>query len=148
MAIAVGTGGFNTGRDASITLIGPYGRVDLENITSFQSAQKTAMVNIDTIEGEQMNAELPKGWTGSLSLERGSPALDALISQVEQDWLVNGNYLTGTLYLYVTELPGTAQSTFEYTGLTMKLSNAGTYKSDSTVPMTLDFTATTRNKIT
>jgi len=148
MPIAVGTGGFTTGRDCNLTLIGPYGKVVLNNVTGFKSAQQTASIHVDLLDGEQMDAALPKGWTFSFNIERGDPIVDALISRMEQDWLVNGNYTTGTLYQYVKELPGTPTSTMQFAGVTLKLSDAGTFSGDQSVKMMLEGTATSRNKIT
>lgn len=145
MAIAIGTGGFNTGRDCTIVLIGPYGTVTLTNVTSFRSSAKYAQIKVDNLNGEQMDAALPKGWDFSFSLERGDANVDQLIAQIEQDWLVNGNYAVATLYQYIKELPGKALTTLQFKGCTIMLSDAGTYSSDQSVKITLSGTATERD---
>jgi hypothetical protein len=75
MSIQNSQGSFNTGRDVTIVLIGPFGRVDIPNIVSFTAKQETAMVKVDRMDGVQMLAELPKGWSGTIEVERGSGSL-------------------------------------------------------------------------
>ena len=55
---------FSVGRDCQLVVMGPYGRIDLTHVTTFESLQMASPVRIDRIDGTQMAAELPKGWEG------------------------------------------------------------------------------------
>lgn len=146
MAIQNTQGSFSTGRDLSIVLIGPFGRVDLPNIISFTSRQETAMVKVDRLDGIQMLAELPKGWSGTLEMERGTASVDLFMALTEAAWLDTGVYTVSTLFQYVREVNG-AQSTFAYDNVGLKLDDAGDYKPDAAVRQRLSWAANRRRPV-
>lgn len=141
MPIGNTSGLFNTGRDISIILIGPTGaRVDLPNIISFDCKQETVTLKVDRLDSVQMHAELPKGWTGSFELERGNPAVDLLFAQIEDNWVISGIYNQGQLITNIIERDN-GLSTFAFDNVSMKYSEAGMWKGDSTVRQKIDFNA-------
>ena len=140
------TGSFDTGKQCTLVLIGPTGRVDLPNITGFDCKQVTANVKVDRMDGIQMNAELPKGWTGSFDLERGSSAVDDLFAQIEDRWLNGGSYTAATVYQYVDEADGSS-STYQFDNVALKLDEAGNWKSDQSVKQKISFMANRRRRI-
>ena len=146
------TGGFDTGKQCTLVLIGPgatpgsTARVDLPNITGFDCKQVTVNVKVDKLDGIQLNAELPKGWTGSFDLERGSSAVDDLFATIEDRWLNGGSYTAGTIYQYVDEADGSA-STYQFDNVALKLDEAGNWKSDQSVKQRISFAANRRRRI-
>ncbi len=137
---------FSIGRDTQLVVIGPTGRIDLTHVTSFQSHQITHSIRVDRMDGTQMGTELPKGWEGSFELERGSSTVDDFIAVTEQQYF-NGTTVTpGTMYQYVTETDGST-STYQYDNVIFRLSNAGTWKGDSSVKQKLEFFAVRRRRI-
>lgn len=52
---------FNLGRDCTVILIGPYGRVDLTEVTDFEVKQKTDTVAVKPLNGPPMEAHGPAG---------------------------------------------------------------------------------------
>ena len=88
---------FNTGKDCQVVVLGPFGRVDLEHVTGFESRQITASVRVDRMDGTMVGAELPKGWDGSFDIERGSSSADDLVAQIEQSYLAGSTPAPGTL---------------------------------------------------
>jgi hypothetical protein len=145
MPITESQGTFSTGRDCSIVLIGPFGRVDLQNVTGFDATQMTATIKVDRLDGVQMNAELPKGWSGSMDVDRGNNALDLLMAQEEVNWFDNGVYANSTMFQYVTEQGG-AVTTFAYDNVALKL-DAGRWSPDASVKQKLTFTANRRRVV-
>ncbi|MBW4024947.1 MAG: hypothetical protein HIU92_17760 [Proteobacteria bacterium] len=137
---------FSTGKDCQVVVLGPFGRVDLEHVTGFQSRQITASVRVDRMDGTMLGAELPKGWDGSFEIERGSSSADDLVSQIEQSYLSGTTPAPGTLYQYVDELSGST-STYQFSGVVFKLASAGIYKGDASVKQTLEFYATSRSRV-
>ena len=137
---------FSVGRDTQLVVIGPYGRIDLTHVTSFESSQLTHSIRVDRLDGTQMGTELPKGWEGSFELERGNSAVDDFIASAEQQYFNGSAVSAGTMYQYVTETDGST-STYQYDGVTFRLSNAGTWKGDSSVQQKLEFFAVRRRRI-
>jgi len=139
-------GSFNTGRDLSVVMIGPFGRVDLPNIISFTSRQETAMIKVDRLDGIQLLAELPKGWSGTIEMERGLPSVDIFFALMEGAWLDTGTYTVSTLFQYVRETSG-SQSTFAYDNVGLKLDDAGDYKPDAAVRQRISWSANRRRPV-
>jgi len=137
---------FTVGSDCQIVVMGPFGRVDLAHVTGFEAHQLTVALRVDRLDGVQLGAELPKGWTGSFALDRGSSAVDDLIAQVERAYLAGQSIGAGTLYQYVNE-PDGSTSTYQFNGVVFKLTSAGVYKGDSAVTQKLDFYASGRVRV-
>lgn len=137
---------FSIGRDTQLVVMGPTGRVDLSHVTGFESRQITSPVRVSRIDGTQLAAELPKGWEGSFDVERGSSALDDLISTIEQNFYSGGSVVPGTMYQYITEADGSV-STYQFDGVVFKLASAGVWKGDSSVKQKLEFHATRKRRI-
>jgi hypothetical protein len=140
------TNTFNLGKDCALNLIGPYGLVALSIVTGFNSRQVVKTVHVDPLNGPPIEARPPAGWTGSFTVERGSSAVDNLIATIEQGFWAGGVLGTGTIYQYVTEVNGSL-STYLYAGVSMSLSDAGTWQTDSSVKQTLEFFASTRRSL-
>jgi len=134
---------FSVGSDCQIVVMGPFGRVDMSHVTGFEARQLTLMVRVDRLDGVQLGAELPKGWSGSFSLDRGSSDVDDFIASIEQAYLAGQSINAGTLYQYINE-PDGSTSTYQFNGVVFKLTSSGAYKGDSTVVQKLDFYASGR----
>ena len=126
--------------------MGPTGRVDLSHVTGFESRQLTSAVRVSRIDGTQLAAELTKGWEGNFEVERGTSALDDLISTIEQNFYNGGPVAPGTMYQYITEADGSV-STYQFDGVVFKLATAGVWKGDSSVKQKLEFYATRKRRI-
>lgn len=140
MPVINSTARASTGRDVSLVLISAFGRVDMPNITGFKSKQETANLKSDRLDGVQLRAELPKGWSGSFDMERGSNALDKVVAQSEAAWFATGTYTTGLLYQYIMEADGST-STYMFDNVSFKLDDAGEYAGDKFVKQTVSFEA-------
>ena len=137
---------FNVGRDCQIVLMGPFGRIDLSHVTSFEARQLTAAIRVDRIDGTQIAADLPKGWEGGFDIERGNSAVDDFIAQIEAAF-VNGSAVpTGTLYQYVNEVNGST-STYQFNAVVFKLTQSGIWRGDQSVKQRLEFFASTRIRV-
>ena len=137
---------FSVGRDTQLVVMGPLGRIDLTHVTAFESRQLTQPVRVSRIDGTQLGTDLPKGWEGSFEVERGSSALEDFIASSEQQYFNGGSASLGTMYQYVAETDGST-STYQYDGVSFRLSSAGVWKGDSSVKQKLEFFATRRRRI-
>jgi len=134
---------FSIGSDCTLVVMGPFGRVDLAHVTGFEANQVTAAIRVDRLDGVQLGAELPKGWSGNFTLDRGSSAADDFIAAIEQAYLAGKSIPAGTLYQYVNE-PDGSTSTYQFTGVVFKLASAGAYRGDAPVAQRLTFYASSR----
>lgn len=137
---------FSVGRDTQIVVMGPSGRIDLEHVVAFESRQITQSVRISRLDGTQLGTELPKGWEGSFQLERGNSVVEDFIAAAEQNYYNGSGASACTMYQYVTETDGST-STYQYEGVTLKLTNAGLWKGDNSVAQTLEFFSSMRRRI-
>jgi hypothetical protein len=134
---------FSIGSDCQLVVMGPFGRVDLAHVTGFEANQVTMAIRVDRLDGVQLGAELPKGWSGTFTLDRGSAAADDFIAAIEQAYLAGQSIPAGTLYQYVNE-PDGSTSTYQFTGVVFKLASAGAYRGDAPVAQRLSFYASSR----
>lgn len=146
MPIVSTQGAINTGRDCTVVLIGPFGRVQLDNVTGFDARQQVAKIHSDRLDGVQQMADLPKGWTGSLDVDRGSNALDILIAAIEEGWFNGGSYQNSQLFQYVAEADG-GSTIFCFDNVAISLSDAGAWRPDAVTKQKLDFTANRRRVV-
>ena len=137
---------FSIGNDCQLVVMGPFGRVDLAHVTGFEVQQMTQQVRVDRLDGVQLGAELPRGWQGTFTLDRGSSAADDFMAQIEQAYLAGQAISPGALYQYVNETDGST-STYQYSGVVFKLTSAGVYRGDAPVAQRMDFFASTRKRI-
>jgi hypothetical protein len=145
--IANTQGFFSTGRDITVVLIHPaFGQVQLANITGYESKQDTVKIKSNRLDGVKMLADLPDGWSGSIMVDRGNPALDTLMAQVEAAWIDQGAYNCATMYEYITEVGG-AQSIFIYDNVALSLDDAGNYQPDAVVKQKIGFSANRRRHV-
>jgi len=141
MPIRNTSGAFNIGRDITLVLIGPTGqRVELPNVMGFDCKQETITLKLDRLDSVQMHAELPKGWTGSFELERGSADVDRVFAAIEQNWVANGVYNQCQIIEYIIETDEST-STFAFDNVSLKYSDAGAWKGDASVKQKVEFTA-------
>ncbi|MBB3175395.1 hypothetical protein FHR90_003250 [Endobacter medicaginis] len=138
---------WSLGKDVSLVIVGPDGStLDLPNVTAFTSKPSYKEVKSQVLNGPPIQRNVPDGWTGEVSFDRTSVAIDALIAVQEGSfWLAGGDVGVGTIYQYVTESNGST-SAFEYTECAMSF-DTGSWKSDTTVEMKLKFYARYRNAI-
>jgi hypothetical protein len=137
---------FNLGRDVQVVLIGAAGRVDLTYVTGFRSHQMTEKVRVRPLGTVPLGADVPMGWEGDFTVERGDSGLDDLIAQIEQGFWSGADLTTSTLYEYITEVDQSV-GTYQYNGVTLTLSDAGEKTQSAPIRMTLEFFASTRIRI-
>lgn len=145
MSLVNTQGSLNTGRDCTIVLITAFGQVDLGNVTGFEAQMTTQNLRVDRLDGVVLNAELPKGWSGTLDADRANPAVEAFFAQTEQAWIVGGSYQVATMYQYINEADGST-SVWAYDNVAMKF-DAGSWKSDAAVRQRIHWEANRRRQV-
>lgn len=138
---------FSIGRDTSIVLIGPYGRVDLSGLTEFEAKQRTTTTKSEPLNAPPMEAAIPMGWEGTIKCDRTNPGLEILAAAMESEfWDGAGTVRASTLFEFTRELDG-SETRWQYEGVTLHLSDAGSRKTTNAVSQTISFFARRRRKI-
>lgn len=137
---------FNIGTDVTLQVVTQQGVLLSSLLTNFKSKQRTTDKTIKGLDGIMRPLLLPDGWEGNFEYERGSSALDDFIAELEASYY-SGSAITGaTILETITETNGLT-SQYRYEGVVFKLTDAGEWKGDSSVKMTLEFLASTRTKV-
>ncbi|MCH4022422.1 MAG: hypothetical protein LKH33_04790 [Acetobacter sp.] len=138
---------YTIGRQGSLILIWNGSRVDLQDVTNFRVAQETRIQRTSPLNKPPVEFSTPAGWRGSFSIDRGNSALDDLFNADELAFWNNNTIPSGTLYTYIDEADGSI-SKYEYIGLSMTFSNAGSFQSENIVTQTVNFFASQRRSLT
>ena len=137
---------YSIGKNCSVVLLWAGVRYDISDVTGFKSQQEVKRQRVDPLNSIPVEFNVPSGWRGSFMVDRGSPVLDNLISAIETAFWTAGAINNGVIYTYILENDGST-TTYEYIGVSLELSDAGTYQAESTVKQTLSFFASQRNVI-
>src|SRR5262249_43238712 len=106
----------------------------------------TTDFKVKLINGSTPTLIFRDGWSGSFMFDRQDSAVDDYIAQLEADYFLGIQHPGSTITETITEVNGSVTQ-YRYTRCVFKLSDAGSWKGDSTVKMALDFMAERRLKI-
>jgi hypothetical protein len=146
-SVAMPLNGFNTGRDYSLQMTLPNGKVSTINLieASFDPVTKTEM--IVPINGVPTHLIFPQGWKGTLQFDRNNSQLDDFYAAFEAAFYANGSTIPGgTIVESITEVDGSV-STYHYTGVQIVPNKMGTWKGDDKVSQSVDVVASQRVKV-
>ncbi len=137
---------FSVGKDVSLQIVTQQGVLLSSLLTNFKSKQRTSDKTVKGLDGIMRPLFLPDGWEGNFEYERGSSELDDFISELEASYYSGAAIGGATILETITETNGLT-SQYRYEGVVFKLSDAGEWKGDSSVKMTLEFSASKRTKV-
>ena len=120
---------YSIGRDCQVVLLWNGVRVDIRDVTSFQATQEVRHQRSDPLNSAPVEFNTPAGWRGQFAVDRGSSALDDLISSIESNFWSAGVIGSGTIYQYITEGDGST-STYEFVGVSLTFQNSGHYQAE------------------
>ena len=136
---------YTIGRNCQVILFWGGSQVDLADVTGFAAQQEVKHQRADPLNSNPIEFTTPSGWRGQFEVDRGSSAIDDLVVSIESAFWSAGTIGSGTIYQYISE-PDGSQSTYEFTGVSLVLSNAGNYQADNIVRQTIGFFASQRVK--
>jgi hypothetical protein len=140
---------FTVGRDCSAVLISPYGgNVTLPLTTTINMTPEYNTASSVPLNTPPIERDLPKGHRVTIAFDRMDGTVDKLFSQIEAGWWAGGTPDGGTnasasFYIYVNEATG-GQTTYQYAGCSMKLTNSGSISPDAPVKQEIALFAQTR----
>lgn len=130
------------GRDVSVVLTVNGNKIDLQNVTGFEANPVYQKLNVDRLDGVNLHAEIPKGWTGTFACERSNDNLDAFFAQAEALWYSAGVLQNATITQAITEADGST-SRYQFTNAALSFGKQN-WKPDAPVAMDVAFSATQR----
>ncbi len=137
---------YTIGRNCQLVLLWNGTRVDLSDVTGFTASQEVKHQRADPLNSTPVEFTTPSGWRGEFTIDRGNSAVDDLVAAIESAFWSAGTIGSGTIYQYVTE-PDGSLSTYEFSGVSLVLSNAGNYQADVIVRQKIGFFASQRVKL-
>ena len=138
--------GFSVGRDVSLDIVGPSGPIRFNLITKFSSKQEVKSNAVKGLDGITRPVRFFDGWSGNFDIERQDSTVDDYFSQLEANYYAGLNEAAVTITETITEVSG-AVTQYRYTGVLLKLEDAGDYAGDSTVKQKVSFIASRRIKV-
>jgi len=138
---------FSTGNDCRLVLImGIIGRVELKHVIGFSASQIIKPLTVSRLNNTPLFKDIPGGWQGDFSLDRGDHTADDLASILEQMYWSGQRLPSGQIYQYISE-PDSSTTTWLYDNATLNLANAGSWSQDSTVKQTIPWKSGRRRKV-
>ena len=114
--------------------------------TGFSAEPITKQINSEPLNGPPIFGEAPNGWKGTLDFDRTDPSIDIYFSNYEALYYAGGNPIAGTITQTIQEKTG-AVTQFVFTGVTMKLAQAGMWKAAEKVALKIEWVASTRVQV-
>lgn len=119
--------------------------------TGFSAEPITKTVNSEPLNGPPIFAEAPNGWKGTFDFDRTDNSIDVYFANYEATYYAGGNPLNGTITQTIQEkgangAPGPVTQ-FSFTGVAMKLAQAGDWKAAEKVKMRIDWMASQRSQV-
>lgn len=138
---------FSIGKDVVLDVVTPSGVLALPvTTTSFEAKpeyNKIASVGLDGINRE---ASIPKGWRGTIGLDRRNNVIDAFFAQQEAGYYAGQNVLTASITETIQESDGSV-SQFRYVNVSLSFDEAGKKSGDDKITQTIGFFASQRQQV-
>lgn len=138
--------GFSVGRDVSLSIVTANGPLRLSLITAFSSKPNLAESRVKGLDGITRYLRFPDGWSGTFEIERQDSAVDDYFAQLEANYYAGINEQPATITETITE-PNGSVTQWRYTGVLLKLDDAGNFQGDQTVKQRLSFVAARKIKL-
>ena len=139
--------GQSLGKDISFTVVTQNGgTLALNGKTDYDIKPMTTDLKHKDLDGTTTYAYVPDGWQISIKLERRDPAVDNYFAQLEAAYYAGANLVPGTILETIQESDGSV-SQFRYTGVVLKYDDAGNWKSDGYIAISLTGMATRRIRV-
>jgi hypothetical protein len=137
---------FSVGKDVSVTLTNPAGNLTLSGLTQFDAKPMFTDIKSKRLDGKTYFGQIPDGWTGTFKLDRLDPNVDVFFANLEAGYYAGQNNPSGTIQEVILEADGST-TTWSYTGVVLKLDDAGSWAGDKRVEQAISFNATTKTQV-
>ena len=134
------------GKDIVFHVVTPTGTLALSGKTDYEIKPMFSELKHKDLDGTTTYAYVPDGWTISMKVERKDATIDNYFAALEASYYAGNNLLGGTILESIQEADGSV-SQFQYTSVALKYDDAGNWKSDGYVVVSLTGMATRRIKV-
>ena len=135
------------GKDISFTVVTATRLLEFNGLTDYDIKPMFSDLKHKDLDGTTTYAYVPDGWTISIKLERRDQALDRYFAQLEASYYA-GRRPPARLDPRVDPRRPTARSSqYRYTNVVLKYDDAGNWKSDSFVAVSLTGMASRRVQV-
>lgn len=138
--------GYNLGKDVTLDIVTATGMLRPKIKTGFSSRQETHSIQIMGLDGVNRFDELPAGWSGTFDLDRGDSSVDDYFANAEANYYNGAPTPIVTITETIQEVTG-GISQYRYTGVVLKLDDAGSKTGDKQIAMKVSFKASKRIKV-
>ena len=130
------------GRDLVIVLFDNNTKLPIAtaNIIEFDAKQETKQETSHPMNGDPRFIEVPMGWKGHFQFDRVDRQLEDFAAYLEVAYYAGQNILPMVINEFKQEPDGTT-SQMRYTGVVIKFSEKGTWKTDALVKQKVEFAA-------
>ena len=147
MPVNTGFGVLSIGKDVSIDVTLPNGQIlNIDKVTAFDAKQDTTALNSKGLDGIHRFAEIPDGWSGSITIDRAGPGVDNFFAAVEASYYATGTLNAVRITQTIQEDAGTITQ-YRFDGVALKFTDAGSWSGDKYATQKLDFKASKRIKV-
>jgi hypothetical protein len=137
---------FSVGRDLSFSLVTPTGTLALNGLTDYSIKPMFTDLKHKGLDGNVLHAAIPDGWEINVKLDRQDPTLDQYFAALEVSYFAGQNIQGATLSETIQEKDGSV-SQYQYTNVSLKYDDAGSWRGDSLIGVTITGSASRRNKV-
>lgn len=137
---------YSIGKDISYSVVTPSGTLTLNGKTDYSIKPMFTDLRHKGLDGINVNGFIPDGWQIELRFDRADPNVDNYFAQLEADYFAGVNQQGGTIYETIVEKDGSV-SQYRYTNVILKYDNAGDWKGDSLVQISVTAMASRRIKV-
>ena len=134
------------GKDITFTVVTADGVLTMNGKTTYDAKPMYTDIKHKDLNGETTYGYIPDGWQIAVTIERRDPIVDKYFAQQEANFYAGINILPGTILENTRETDGSI-TTFRYTNVALKYDNAGSWKSDSLITISLTGMATRRELV-
>lgn len=141
-----GINGYNVGSDTTLMVVSNGAILAAQILTSFHPRQITANLKSVGIDGVNRYRDLEEGWEGDLRYDRADSSLDSYFAAKEAGRYAGQQPPVVYIQETTTNVDGSV-SVFQYTGVTMRLEDAGQRGGDAKVDVHVAWRASRRIQI-
>lgn len=138
--------GYTIGRDVALDVMTSSGVLRFDKITKFTRKPKVGTQEIVPLNGQTDELQWPKGWNGTITIERTNSTADDWQAQWEDDYFNGVNRDPSTITETITESNGSV-SVYRYENVQLHLTDAGDASGEKTVAQEFTWTARRRKKV-
>lgn len=137
---------YSIGKDISYSVVTPTGTLTLNGKTDYSIKPLFTDLKHKGLDGITSHGVIPDGWQIDLKFDRTDPNVDNYFAQLEANYFNGVNQQGGTIFENIVEKDGSITQ-FRYTNVILKYDNAGDWKGDSLIPISVSAMASRRIKV-